>query len=96
MAKELVSDELWEIIEPLLPPEPPKPEGGRPRVDDRAALTGIIFVLKSGIPWEMLPKEMGCGSGVTCWRRLAGVANKQVCGGGCTGCSWTVSEKPSR
>ena len=70
MAKELVSDELWEIIEPLLPKEPPKPKGGRPRVDDRAALTGIIFVLKSGIPWEMLPQEMGCGSGVTCWRRL--------------------------
>jgi transposase len=39
-------------------------------VDDRAALSGIIFVLKSGIPWEMLPQEMGCGSGVTCWRRL--------------------------
>ncbi len=70
MAKELVTDELWEIVEPLLPPEPPKPEGGRPRVNDRAALTGIIFVLKSGIPWEMLPQEMGCGSGVTCWRRL--------------------------
>ena len=70
MAKELVSDELWEVIEPLLPPEPPKSQGGRPRVDDRAALTGIIFVLKSGIPWEMLPQEMGCGSGVTCWRRL--------------------------
>jgi transposase len=70
MAKELVTDDLWETIEPLLPPEPPKPEGGRPRVDDRAALSGIIFVLKSGIPWEMLPQEMGCGSGVTCWRRL--------------------------
>lgn len=70
MAKELVSEELWQIIEPLLPEEPPKPEGGRPRVDNRAALTGIIFVLKSGIPWEMLPQEMGCGSGVTCWRRL--------------------------
>jgi transposase len=70
MAKELVSDELWEIVEPLLPEEPPKPQGGRPRVDDRAALTGIVFVLKSGIPWEMLPQEMGCGSGVTCWRRL--------------------------
>jgi transposase len=39
-------------------------------VDDRAALTGILFVLKSGIPWEMLPMEMGCGSGMTCWRRL--------------------------
>jgi transposase len=70
MSKELVSDELWAIIEPLLPPEPPKPEGGRPRVEDRAALTGIVFVLKSGIPWEMLPQEMGCGSGSTCWRRL--------------------------
>jgi transposase len=70
MAKELVTDELWETIEALLPPEPPKPQGGRPRIDDRAALTGIVFVLKSGIPWEMLPQEMGCGSGMTCWRRL--------------------------
>ncbi len=70
MAKELVSDDLWEAIEPLLPEEPLKPKGGRPRVPDRAALAGIVFVLKSGIPWEMLPKEMGCGSGSTCWRRL--------------------------
>ena len=70
MAKELVSDELWNTLEPLLPDEPPKPKGGRPRVDDRSALAGIIFVLKSGIPWEMLPKEIGCGSGLTCWRRL--------------------------
>lgn len=70
MSKPLVSDELWALVAPLLPPEPPKPKGGRPRVPDRAALTGIIFVLKSGIPWEMLPPEMGCGSGVTCWRRL--------------------------
>ena len=71
MGKELVSDELWEAIEPLLPPEPPKPKGARPRVPDRAALTGIVFVLKSGIPWEMLPQEMGCGSGSTCWHLLA-------------------------
>ncbi len=70
MAKPLVTDELWEVIEPLLPPEPPKPKGGRPRVDDRAALTGILFVLKTGIPWEMLPQEMGSGSGMSCWRRL--------------------------
>ncbi len=68
--KPLVGDELWALVAPLLPPEPPKPRGGRPRVADRAALTGIVFVLKSGIPWEMLPQEMGCGSGVTCWRRL--------------------------
>jgi transposase len=70
MAKELVTDELWDTIEPLLPPEPPKPQGGRPRIDNRAALRGIVFVLKSAIPWQMLPQEMGCGSGMTCWRRL--------------------------
>jgi transposase len=70
MAKKSVTDELWEIAEPLLPPEPPKPKGGRPRVPNRAALTGILFILKMGIPWVMLPKDMGCGSGSTCWRRL--------------------------
>jgi len=70
MPKPLVPDELWAVAEPLLPKEPPKPKGGRPRVDGRATLTGILFVLKTGIPWEMLPQEMGCASGMTCWRRL--------------------------
>ena len=71
MAKQIVDDALWSVIEPLLPERPRNPRyPGRPRVPDRAALTGILFVLKSGIPWEMLPQEMGCGSGVTCWRRL--------------------------
>ena len=70
MSKPLVSDALWAVVAPLLPPERPKPKGGRPRVSDRAALTGIIFVLKSGIVWELLPQELGCGSGMTCWRRL--------------------------
>jgi transposase len=65
MAKQLLPDELWTVIEPLLPPEPPKPNGGRPQVPDRAALCGIIYVLRSGVPWRMLPKEFGC-SGVTC------------------------------
>jgi transposase len=96
MAKELVTDELWEAIEPLLPKEPAKPKGGRPRIDDRQALTGIIFVLKSGIPWEMLPQEMGCGSGMTC----SGVASRsgkwRACGKGCIGSYWTVWEKPTR
>ena len=69
MAK-LLTDALWARIEPLIPPEPPKPKGGRPRVPARATLTGILFVLKTGIAWADLPTELGCGSGVTCWRRL--------------------------
>lgn len=72
MAKPLIDDDLWAQIEPLLPP--PKPRRlrfpGRKPIDDRLALTGIVFVLVSGIPWEMLPQEMGCGCGMTCWRRL--------------------------
>ena len=70
MAKELVSDALWERVRPHLPPHPPRPKGGRPPIDDRRCLTGILFVLKTGIPWEELPAELGCGSGMTCWRRL--------------------------
>ena len=70
MAKPLVTDELWAEIEPLIPKHPPRPKGGRPPVGDREALTGILFVLRTGIPWEYLPQEMGCGCGMTCWRRL--------------------------
>jgi transposase len=71
MAKPLLPDGLWAIIEPLLPKRAPGPRGGRPRLPDRAALTGILFVLKTGLPWEDLPAEMNCGSGMSCWRRLA-------------------------
>jgi transposase len=70
MAAPLVSDELWSLIEPLIPKHVPSPDGGRPPIGDRETLTGIVFVLKSAIPWEMLPQEMGCGCGMTCWRRL--------------------------
>ncbi|MDP9364832.1 MAG: IS5 family transposase [Chloroflexota bacterium] len=70
MSDPLVPDDLWEAIEPLLPQAPPRPKGGRPRVPDRAALAGIVFVLRTGCPWRLLPKELGCGSGTTCWRRL--------------------------
>jgi transposase len=70
MTVSLISDGFWDLIQPLLPRQKPKPRGGRPRLPDRACLTGILFVLRSGVPWEMLPKELGCGSGMTCWRRL--------------------------
>jgi transposase len=71
MARPLLPDALWKIIEPLLPKHAPSPRGGRPRLDDRKALTGILFVLKTGLPWEDLPAELNCGCGMTCWRRLA-------------------------
>ena len=71
MAQPLVSDELWSIIEPHIPVKPRRTRNPvRNSLPDRAYLAGILFVLKSGIPWEMLPKQMGCGSGMTCWRRL--------------------------
>ncbi len=83
MAKPLVSHELWARIEPELPVVKRRSRyPGRKRLPDRRVLTGIIlFVLKTGIPWEDLPQEMGCGSGMTCWRRLkewndAGVCNR--------------------
>ncbi len=72
MAKPLLPDDLWELIAPLLPP--PKPRRarypGRKPLDNRQVLTGILFILKTGLPWEELPQEMGCGCGMTCWRRL--------------------------
>ena len=66
----MVPDALWAILEPLIPPAPSHARGGRPRVPDRAALAGILFVLRTGCPWAYLPSEMGWGSGTTCWRRL--------------------------
>jgi transposase len=71
MPQELLSDELWKDMEHLLPEEKKSGRrGGRPRLPARQALKGILFVLRSGLPWEMLPQELGCGSGMTCWRRL--------------------------
>ena len=70
MAAALLPEPLWDLVKPFLPTPSCRPRGGRPRVSDRACLTGILFVLRSGIPWQMLPQELGCGSGMTCWRRL--------------------------
>jgi transposase len=72
MAKPILDDELWALIEPLLPPPKPRRSRypGRKPLDDRALLTGILFILQTGLRWDLLPREMGCGSGMSCWRRL--------------------------
>lgn len=82
MARKKISNELWKALQPLLPVVEPSTKGGRPRVDDRAALNGILFVLHTGIPWEDLPKELGFGSGMTCWRRC-GSGRPTAFGSGC-------------
>ncbi|MBZ6230280.1 IS5 family transposase [Streptomyces olivaceus] len=76
----IVSDELWSLVEPLLPKPGPKKAEGRPRVPDRQALCGILFVLHTGIQWEYLPQELGFGSRMTCWRRLAAWNEARVWG----------------
>lgn len=65
-----ISTALFKKIKPLLPVFIPSLKGGRPRVSDEMALNGVLFVLRTGIPWEELPQELGFGSGMTCWRRL--------------------------
>ena len=69
MSKLLVTDELWALVSPLFPKHEPSPKGGHPRVSDRVCLTGILFVLRTGIGWEDFPQEMGC-CGMTLWNRL--------------------------
>src|SRR5579875_3342336 len=71
MSSQLVPDALWEIVAPLLPPAKPRRfrYPGRKPVENRTALAVIIFVLKSGIPWEEVPREMGC-CGMTAWKKL--------------------------
>jgi transposase len=72
MARPILDDSLWMLIEPLLPPPKKRRRRypGRKRLSHRATLCGILFVLRTGIPWELLPQELGYGSGMTCWRRL--------------------------
>src|SRR4030095_6468369 len=71
MAEQLVPDEVWAAIQPLLPPKPPHPKGGRPRIDGPAGVGRRNYRLRAAVPWRLLPaRELGCGSGVTCWRRL--------------------------
>ena len=71
MRSDLLPKPLWTELEPLLPPHPPSPRGGRPRVSDRACLAALVYVLREGCTYRGLPcRELGCGSGVTVWRRL--------------------------
>jgi len=66
-----VPDDLWMRLEPLIRRKPRRFRyPGRRPLDDRRVLSGILFVLCTGVGWERLPKELGCGSGMTCWRRL--------------------------
>ncbi len=80
MAKPILDDALWEIIEPLLPPAKKRRKRypGRKPIDHRKALCAILFVLKTGLPWEYLPQELGWGSGMTAWRRLHAWQRKGV------------------
>jgi transposase len=80
MAKPILDDALWEIIEPLLPPPKKRRKRypGRKPIDNRSALCAVLFVLKTGVPWEYLPQELGWGSGMTAWRRLHAWQRKGV------------------
>jgi transposase len=93
-ADTLVPEQPWQAIQPLLP-APPHRYGGRPRVDDRAALAGIVYQLHTGVPWRLLPtRQLGCGSPVTCWRRLRDW-QRAGSGSACTTCCWTSSAAAS-
>ena len=64
MAQALLPQNIWSLIAAHLPAPRRSPKGGRPRIDDRGSMTGTLFFLKTGIPWEYLPSELGCGSGM--------------------------------
>jgi transposase len=70
MAEPFVTDEFWNEIRPLLPQHPPDPRGGAPRKPDRKCLEGIVYVLRTGCQWKLLPPSALWPSGITCWRRF--------------------------
>jgi len=72
MNRQIVDNELWQLMEPFIPPPKRRRRrhSGRRPMDQRQIFAGIVFVLKTGIPWKDLPQELGFGSGMTCWRHL--------------------------
>jgi transposase len=80
LADDLVPDELWAIVAPLLPAPPRPPYGGRHRaIPDRACFAAIVYMARTSTPWRLLPaRELGCGSPTTCWRRLTEWADAGV------------------
>jgi transposase len=97
LADRLLPDQLWQRIQPLLPPPPSHTRGGAPRtVPDRACMAAIIFMARTSTPWALLPVgEFGCGSVTTCWRRFA-EWRPLGCSSGCRSCCWTSSGRPAR
>jgi transposase len=80
LADDLVPDELWAIVAPLLPAPPRPPYGGRHRtISDRACFAAIVYMARTSTPWRLLPaRELGWGSPATCWRRLTEWASAGV------------------
>ena len=74
--RRMLSDEQWDRVASHLPKHPPSPKGGRPRVDDRDCLEGILWLLRTGSPWQAIPVDLPSGS--TCWRRLQEWAGEDV------------------
>jgi transposase len=70
MVEQLVPDTLWSAVQPLLPPQPPRPNGGRTRLCNRAVPAGLVYVLTTGVQWRLFPSRLGLGSASTCRRRL--------------------------
>jgi transposase len=96
LGQELVPDGLWELVEPLIPPQTERPQGGGTRyVDDRAVFTAVVYVLTTGCARRHLPAEFGV-SKATAHRRF-GPGPRLGCGGGCTGRCWiaSASRRPS-
>jgi Putative transposase of IS4/5 family (DUF4096) len=83
----LVPEQLWQAIRPLLP-TPPRRYGGRPRADDRAALAGIVYQLRTGIPGGCCPLVSLAAAARSPAGGACATGSAPACGSGCTTCCW--------